>query len=129
MHARQLVGLMVDWSKMMGILKQIGIVWRDRRLIANLYLDQRVTVETGVGDTEPCKIGRGSKQGCILSPILYNLYSEMLIREALEGHDEGVRLGRKLVQSIRYADDSSIVADTETGLQKLIDSVVNHAKN
>ena len=119
----------VDWNKMMRILKQIGIDWRDRRLIANLYLDQRVTVETGVGDTEPCKIGRGSRQGCILSPILYNLYSEMLIREALEGHDEGVRVGGQLVQSIRYADDSSIVADTETGLQKLIDSVVNHAKN
>ena len=53
----------------------------------------------------------------------------MLIRKGLEGHDEGVRVGGHLVQSIRYADDSSIVADTETGLQKLIDSVVNHAKN
>ena len=93
----------VDWNKMKSILKQIDIDWRDRRLIANLYLDQTVTVQTEVGDTEPCKIGRGSRQGCILSPLLFNLYSEMLIREALEGQKEGVKVGGELVQSIRQS--------------------------
>ena len=118
----------VDWKKLMDILKKIGLDWKDRRLIANLYLDQTVTVQTEVGLTEACQVGRGCRQGCILSPPLFNLYSGWLIEEALIAVNEGVKVGGELVPSIRYADDSSLMSHTETGLQRMLDSVVEHAK-
>lgn len=118
----------VDWKKLLEIMKAVGIDWRDRRAIGNLYMNQTVTLECEVGNTKECEIGRGTRQGCNLSPSLFNLYSEMLIREALEGETEGVNIGGHLIQSIRYADDSSIVADSEEGLQKLMDRVVEVTK-
>jgi len=75
----------IDWTKLMQILKRIGIDWRKRRLISKLYMDQRIKVRLDGGETRSVPIGRGVRQGCCLSPILFNLYSECLIKEALHG--------------------------------------------
>ena len=75
----------VNWTKLMQILKGTGIDWRERRLISNLYMAQSVEVRLNRGETRSVKIGRGVTQGCCLSPILFNLYSESPTKEALEG--------------------------------------------
>jgi len=75
----------VNWTKLMQILKRIGIDWRERRLISKLYMEQKVKVRVDRGETRSVKIGRGVRQGCCLSPILFNLYSECLTEEALDG--------------------------------------------
>ena len=69
----------------MQILKKSGIDWRERSLISNLYMAQSVKVRLNRGETRSVKIGRGVRQGCCLSQILFNLYSECLTKEALEG--------------------------------------------
>jgi len=69
----------------MQIVKKIGIDWRERKLIINLYMAQSVKVRLNREETKIVKIGRGVRQGCCLSPILFNLYGEYVTKEALEG--------------------------------------------
>jgi hypothetical protein len=88
----------------MQILKEISIDWRERRLISNLYMAQSVKVRLNRGETRSMKIGRGLRQGCCLLPILFNLYSKYLTKEALEGF--GVfEIGGQIVHNVKYADD------------------------
>jgi hypothetical protein len=77
----------------MQILKRIGIEWRERKLISKLNMEQSVKIRLDQGETRSVKIGRGVRQGCCLSPILFNLYSEYLTKEALEGFG-GFKLGQ-----------------------------------
>src|SRR3981081_3577887 len=83
----------VNWVKMMDILKIIGVDWRDRSLISNLYMNQIVTVKIGEEFSEPGVIGREVRQGCCHSPLLFSLYSEMMMIEALDDIEEGVKIG------------------------------------
>jgi hypothetical protein len=69
----------------MQILKETGIDWRKRRLISNLYMAQSAKIRLNRQETSSVKTGRGVRQGCCLSPILFNLYSECLTKETLEG--------------------------------------------
>jgi hypothetical protein len=66
----------VNWTKLMQILKGIGMDWRERRLIIKLYMEESVNIRLDQGETRSVKIGRGVTQGCCFSPILFNLYSE-----------------------------------------------------
>ena len=75
----------VNWTKLMQILKISGIDWRERRLISEWYMDQKVKVRLDRGEKRSVQTGRVVRQGCCLSPILFNLYSEFLIKEALDG--------------------------------------------
>ena len=79
-------------------------------------------------ESEPCIIGRGVRQGCCRSPVLFNIYSEAMIREAMEDTESGVKVGGKVVKSIRFADDKAIIASSEVGLQDLIDRLVESGK-
>jgi hypothetical protein len=85
------------------ILKTTGIDWRERRLISKLYMDQKVKVRLGRGETRSVQIGRGVQQGCCLSPILFNLYSKCLTKEALDGLGD-FKLGGQIIQTVKYAD-------------------------
>jgi hypothetical protein len=73
----------VNWTKLMQILKETGIDWRERRFISNLYMAQSVKVRLNREDTRSVKIGRGVRQGCCLSPIMFNLYSKYTLPRKL----------------------------------------------
>ena len=80
----------------------------------NLYAGQEATVRTGHGTTDWFQIGKGVRQGCILSPCLFNLYSEYLIRNAgLEETQAGVKIARRNINNLRYADDTILVEERE----------------
>ena len=72
---------------------QICIDCRDRRLSTRLYMNQTASVRTNMGNTEPAPIGRGVRQGCLMSPTLFNIYAEAMVREALDDVSEGVKVG------------------------------------
>src|SRR3984885_9688321 len=113
----------VDWRKLMTILRRMGVDWRDRRLIGNLYMGQRIRVRIEGELSEPGQIGRGVKQGCPLSPILFNLYIEELIREALQDTEEGIKVGGKMIKALRFADDQAMLANKEEDLQHMMDEL------
>ncbi|XP_060531555.1 uncharacterized protein LOC132705138 [Cylas formicarius] len=69
-------------------------------------------------------VGRGVRQGCILSPLLFNVYSEHLFKEALDDTEDGLVVNGQIINNLRYADDTVLVADTAEGLQRLVDRVV-----
>ena len=108
----------VEHGKMMEMLEEIGLDGKDTRLIRNLYWEQKATVQIGDKNTEWIQIKRGVRQGCILSPDLFSLYSQRVMDE-LEDL-EGVKIGGRNVNSIRYADDTVLVADSEEKLQELV---------
>src|SRR6188508_687410 len=87
----------VDWVKMLSILKEVDVDWRDRRLIVNLYMQQRAVVKVLQEHSEESELGRGVRQGCCLSPLLFTLYAEAMMIEAMEGVEEGIKVGGKLV--------------------------------
>jgi hypothetical protein len=91
----------VNWTKLKQFLKGIGIDWRERRLISKLYMEQSVKIRLDQGETRSVKIGIGARQGCCLSPILLNLYSEYLTKEALEGFGD-VKTGQ-VIRTVKCA--------------------------
>jgi RNA-directed DNA polymerase len=107
----------------MEILKKSGIDWHERRLIRKLYMDQSVKVWLDHGLTKGVKIGRGVGQGCCLSPLLFNLYSEYITQEAVEGLGD-FKVGGQIISTMRYADDLVLLAKEETVLQNMIDKLI-----
>ena len=86
-------------------------------------MDQRVKVRLVQGETRSVQIGRGVRQACCLSPILSNLYSECLTKEALDGLGE-FNIGGKIIQTVKYADDLVLMAKEERVLQGMIDKLI-----
>jgi retron-type reverse transcriptase len=113
----------VKWTKLMEILKKTDIDWRERRLISKLCMDQSVKVWLDQGVTKSVKIGRGVRQGCCLSPLLFNLDSEYITQEALEGLGN-FKVGGQIISTVRYADDLVLLAKEETVLQSMIDKLI-----
>ena len=111
----------VDWKKLMNALRRKGVDWKERRLIGNLYMGQRVKIRIDGEYSEPGKIGRGVRQGCPLSPILFNIYIEEIVRESLDEMNEGIKVGGKLVKALRFADDQAMLAQNQGGLQRMMD--------
>ena len=70
-----------NWTKLIEMLRTIGVNWRERQLIRNLYMGQRVKLHLNQGETNSVKIGRGVIQGCCMSPILFNLYGEYFMKK------------------------------------------------
>ena len=106
------MGFNSGFKGLMQILKKIGIDWRERRLISNLYMAESVKVRLNRGETRSVKIGRGIRQGCCLSPILFNLYSKYLTKEALEGWGD-FKIGRQIIHTVKYVDDLVLLAKEE----------------
>ena len=83
-------------------------------LLRNLYAGQEATVRTGHGTTDWFQIGKGVPQGCILSPCLFNLYAEYIMRNTgLEEAQAGIKIARRNINNLRYADDMTIMAESE----------------
>ena len=113
----------VNWVKLMEILKRIGVDWRDRRLVTNLYMSQEVCVRVNGDLSEPGAMGRGVRQVCLMSPLLFSLYVEMMMEEAMEDAEERVKEGGYLLRDVKFADDQGMVASTEKELQKIMDGL------
>jgi hypothetical protein len=111
----------VDWVKMLQILRNVGVDWKDRRLIMNLYMQQKTVVKVRHVCSEESDMARGMRQGCCLSPLLFTVYAEAMMAEAMEGVQEGIKVGGKLLNDVRFADDLGVVAGSERGLQKIWD--------
>ena len=90
-------------------------------LLRNLYAGQGATVRTGHGTTEWFQIGKGVCQGCILSPCLFNLYAESITRNAgLEEAQAGIKIVWRNINNLRYADDTTLMAESEEELKSLL---------
>ena len=108
---------------MMKVLQSTGVDWRDQRMICELYMNQEAVVRIAGGESDSDIIGRRVRQGCPLSPLLFSIYAEMMMKEALENMEERIRVGVELIKDVKYADDQGMVANTETRLQSLMDSL------
>jgi retron-type reverse transcriptase len=109
----------VNWRKLMDILKVKKVDWRDRRLIEQLYRKQEVAVRIGEMKTEWVKVGRGVRQGCCMSPTLFNMYEEEMLNEWFE-EQEGSNMGGRKISCVRFADDMVIIEENEEKLQEMI---------
>ena len=90
-------------------------------LLRNLYAGQKVTVRTGHGTTDWFQIGKGVHQGCILSPCLFNLYAEYIMRNArLDEAQAGIKIAGRNINNLRYADDTTLLAESEEELKSLL---------
>uniref|UniRef100_A0A4W2GVQ8 RNA-directed DNA polymerase n=1 Tax=Bos indicus x Bos taurus TaxID=30522 RepID=A0A4W2GVQ8_BOBOX len=111
----------VDHNKLWNILKEMGIPDHLICLLRNLYAGQEATVRTGHGTTDWFQIGKGVCQGCILSPCLFNLYAEYIMRNAgLEETQAGIKIGGRNINNLRYADDTTLMAESEEELKSLL---------
>ena len=90
-------------------------------LLINLYAGQEATIRTGHGTTDWFQIGKGVCQGCILSPCLFNLYAEYIMRNAeLEEAQAGIKIAGRKINNLRYADDTTLMAESEEELKTLV---------
>ena len=113
--------LTVDHNQLWKILKEMGIPDHPTCLLRNLYADQEATVRTGHGTTDWFQIGKGVLQGCILSPCLFNFYAEYIIRNAgLEETQAGIKIAGRNINNLRYADDTTLMAESEEELKSLL---------
>ena len=91
--------------------------WLNRlshKLITDTYAGQGATVRTGHGTTDSFQIGKGVRQGCVLSPCLFNVYAEYIMRNAgLEEAQAGIKIARRNINNLRYADDTTLMAENE----------------
>ena len=111
----------VDHNKLWKILKEMGIPDHLTSLLRNLYAGQEATVRTGHGTTDCFQIGKGVCQGCILSPCLFNFYAEYIMRNAgLEEIQAGIKIVRRNINNLRYAVDTTLMAESEEELKSLL---------
>ena len=104
----------MDHNKLLKILKEVGIPDHLTYLLRNLYAGQEATVKIGHGTTDWFQIGKGVRQGCIFSPCLFNLYAEYIMRNAgLEEAQAGIKIARRNINNLRYADDTNLIAESE----------------
>ena len=90
-------------------------------LSRNLYAGQEATVRTGYGTTDSFQIRKGIRQGCILSPCLFNLYADYIMRNAgLEETQAGIKIVGRNINNLRYADDTTLMAESEEELKSLL---------
>ena len=110
----------VDHNKLWKILKEMGIPDHLTCLLRNLYAGQEATVRTGYG-TDWFQIGKGVRQGCILSSCLFTLYAEYIMRNAgLEEAQAGIKIAGKNIKNLRYADDATVMEESKEKLKSLL---------
>ena len=108
-------------NKLWEILKEMGIPDHLTCLLRNLYARQEATVKTGHGTTDWFQIGKGVHQGCILSPCLFDLYAEYIMRNArLEEAQAGIKIAGRNISNLRYADDTTLMTESEGELKSLL---------
>ena len=111
----------VDHNKLWKILQEMGIPEHLTCLLRNPYAGQEATVRTGHGTTDWFQIGKGVHQGCILSPCLFNFYAKYIMRNTgLEEAQTGIKIAGRNINNLRYADDTTLMAESEGELKSLL---------
>ena len=111
----------MDHNKLWKILKEMGRPDHLTCLLRNLYAGQEATVRTGHGTTDWFQIGKGVCQDCILSPCLFNLYAEHIMRNAgLDEAQAGIKFARRSINNLRYANNTTLIAESEEELKNLL---------
>ena len=111
------VWITINWK----ILREMGIPDHLTCLLRNLFEGQETAVRTGHGTTDWFQIGKGVRQGCILSPCLFNLYAEYIMRNTgLEESQAGIKIAGRNINNLRYADDTTLMAESEKELKNLL---------
>ena len=111
----------VDHNKLWKVLKEIGIPDHLTCLLRNLYAGQEATIRTRHETTDWFQIRKGVRQGCILSPCLFNLYAEYIMRNAgLEEAEAGIKIVRRNINNLRCADDTTLMAESEEELKSVL---------
>ena len=110
----------MDNNKLWKIIKEVEMPYHLTCLLRNLYVGQEATVRIGHGTTDWFQIGKRVRQGCILSPCLFSLYAEYIMRNAgLEEAQAGIKIARRSINNLRYADDTTLMAESEEELKSL----------
>lgn len=121
----------IPWKELFKTLKEIDIDYRDRQIIYNLYKEQSAIITVMDKSATP-KIGKGVKQGCPLSPKLFNIYVEQAINEIKETFIRGkigVIVGGELVSFLRLADDIALIASNESDLKRALEEIARYFQN
>ena len=114
---------------MQKVLKFLLYICQALCLLRNPYAGQEATVRTGHGTTDWFQTGKGVRQGCILSPCLFNLYAEYIMRNAgLEEAQAGIKIAGRNITNLRYADDTTLMAESEVELKSLLMMVRRRVK-
>ena len=119
------VWITTNWK----ILKEMGIPDHLTCLLGNLYAGQEATVRTECGTTDGFQIGKGVCQGCILSPCLFNFYAEYIMRNpGLEEEQAGIKIFRRNINNLRYANDITLMAESKEGLNSILMKVIEKSE-
>ena len=111
----------MDHNKLWKILKEMGILDHLICVLRNLCAGQEATVRTGHGATDWFQIRKGVHQGCVLSPCLFNLYAKYIVRSAgLDEAQAGIKIAGRNINNLRYADDTTLMAESEEELKSLL---------
>ena len=111
----------MDHNKLWKILQEMRTPDHLTCLLRNLYAGQEVTIRTGDGPTDWFQIGKGVRQGCILSPCLFTLYAEYMMQNAkLDEAQAEIKIAGRNINNLRYADDTSLMAESEEKLKSLL---------
>ena len=120
----------MDDKKLWKILKEMGIPDHLTCLLRNLYVGQEEIVRTGHGTTDWFQIGKGVYQDCTLLPCFFNLYAEYIMRSAgLDESQAGIKIARRNINNLRYADDTTLMAESEEELKRLLIKVKEESEN
>ena len=120
----------VDHNKLWTISKEVGIPDHRTCLLQNLYAGQEATVRTRCGITDWFQIGKWVSQGCITSPCLFNLYVEYIMQNArLDEAQVGIKIAGRNINNLRYAEDTTLMAESEEELKSLLMKVKEESKN
>ena len=111
----------VDHNKLWKILQEMGMQDHAICLLRNLYAGQEATVRTAHGTTDGFQVGKGVRQGCILSPCLFNLYADYIMQNAgLDEAQASIKTARRNINNLKYADNTTLTAETEEALKSLL---------
>ena len=119
----------MDHNKLWKIRKEMGISEHLTCLLRNLYADQEATFRTGHGTTDWFQIGKGIDNGCILSPCLFNLYSDYIMQNAgLVKTQAGIKIVRRNIGNLKYANDITLITESKEELKSLLIKVKEESK-
>lgn len=119
----------VDWNCLWDVLTELGVPRHLTALLQSLYYNSQGVVRIDRTASDSFKFHKGVRQGCILSPILFNIYGEYIVRKTCDGWDGGITVGGCKISNLRYADDTTLLAASEIEMSKFLDRMERISKD